>query len=213
MEHYYHLTKSEKANVQNDLKKMTKDLEEMEQLEKMKKFDMQKNMAKAEKLKSETEWDAEALKAWEETLKKRDDDIELIKKFSMEDARKYNELEARRQLLQVESDKKRKLLTKMVSELRNNEMIIDRTGVYKYLIFIYTLQRRWILIFCSWHRKGAQTTGSRTRRLSQTMERNGNDATTARRRRCQSAGTNNQYARTDGRTQRKIKRRKRFLEQ
>lgn len=129
MDHCYHLTKSEKARVQNDLKKMTKELEGLEQLQKTKKFDLQKNMAKAEKLKTETDWDAEALIAWEETLKKRDDDIELVKKFSIEDARKYNELEARRQLLQVESDKKKKTLAKTIGELRNNEMIIDRTGM------------------------------------------------------------------------------------
>ncbi|XP_018561300.1 coiled-coil domain-containing protein 39-like [Anoplophora glabripennis] len=127
-EHYYHLTKAEKTNVQNDLKRLMKELQELEQFQEGKKSDLQKNMAKAEKLKTETEWDAEALKAWEETLKKRDDDIELVKKFSTEDARKYNDLEARRQLLQVESDRKRKALLKIVAELRNNEMVIDRTG-------------------------------------------------------------------------------------
>lgn len=81
-----------------------------------------------DRIKQETGWDIEALKAWEETLKKRDDDNELIKKFSKEDERKFNDLEARRQVLQVEFDSKTTTVNKMVCDLHSCEMIIERTG-------------------------------------------------------------------------------------
>ncbi|KAJ8916181.1 hypothetical protein NQ315_016320 [Exocentrus adspersus] len=124
----YHLLRSERANVEHNMKKMARELEDLQRRQESKKMDLQKNMIKAERLKTETEWDAEALKAWEETLKKRDADIELIKKFSLEDSIKYNDLEARRQLLQMESNRKLKGLERLITDLRNNEMIIDRTG-------------------------------------------------------------------------------------
>lgn len=81
-----------------------------------------------DRIKQETGWDIEALKAWEEALKKRDDDNELIKKFSKEDERKFNELEARRQLLQAEFNAKTLSISKMVCDLHSCEMIIERTG-------------------------------------------------------------------------------------
>lgn len=81
-----------------------------------------------DRIKQETGWDIEALKAWEEALKKRDDDNELIKKFSKEDERKFNDLEARRQFLQGEFDSKTIAVNKMVCDLHSCEMIIERTG-------------------------------------------------------------------------------------
>ncbi|KAJ8979530.1 hypothetical protein NQ317_017678 [Molorchus minor] len=105
LEHQYQITKAEKEGLEQETKQTMKELRASEEREEKKKYELEKGVAKAEKLKQETDWDVEALAAWEEALKKRDEDNELIKKFSQEDERKYNELEARRQLLQLEVDK------------------------------------------------------------------------------------------------------------
>ncbi|KAJ8951833.1 hypothetical protein NQ318_019808 [Aromia moschata] len=128
LEHQYRVAKAEREGVEQEIKQTAKELRESEEREEKRKCDLERGMAKAEKLKRETDWDSEALSAWEEALRKRDDDNELMKKFSHEDERKYNELEARRQNLQADCDRGRGVVEKMVSELRNCEMIVERTG-------------------------------------------------------------------------------------
>ena len=91
---------------------------------------MERCAKKLNTLKSETEWDTEALKAWEESLQKRDDDNELIKKFSKQDYRKYNELEAKRQNLELEFASRKQTIQKMVCDLTNYERMLERTGRY-----------------------------------------------------------------------------------
>lgn len=91
-------------------------------------------MIKLEKLKAETAWDEEALKAWEDSLKKRDDDNELLKRFSKEDERRVNELEAKRRNLQMEVVSKKETVARMVAEITNYEQILERTGNLRLLI-------------------------------------------------------------------------------
>lgn len=92
-----------------------------------------------DKLRSESNWDTDALNAWDEALKRRDEDNNLLKQFSMEDQKKANELEARRKNLQTEVLKRKELVTKMAAELTNYEMVLDRTSRQIYVVFSYFL--------------------------------------------------------------------------
>lgn len=89
---------------------------------------MARCLAKIEKLKGETSWDSEALNAWEEALKKRDEDNELLQKFAKEDERKIHDLEAKRRNLQGEVVEKRKCVDRIVTEITSREQVVEKTG-------------------------------------------------------------------------------------
>ncbi|XP_044268674.1 GRIP and coiled-coil domain-containing protein 2-like [Tribolium madens] len=122
------LSTAEKDKFEQDIKLCEKKFADIQERHSIKKNQLERYVKKLDKLKSETDWDSEALKAWEESLKKRDDDNELIKKFSKQDDRKYNELEARRQNLEVEFANRKQTIDKMVSDLINYERVLERTG-------------------------------------------------------------------------------------
>lgn len=123
---------AENERLQQEIRQMNKNAADMELRSVQKKNDLEKGLARVEKLKAESSWDGDALCAWEEALKKRDEDNELLKKFSKEDQRKANELEARRQNLQVEVGKRRQLVEKLSADLNSYEQILDRTGRWRY---------------------------------------------------------------------------------
>lgn len=119
---------NEKENIDSEIRTMTRQKVEIVDRSNQKRNDLEKSLIKLEKLKSESVWDEEALNAWEEALNRRDDDNNLLKKYSMEDQKKANELEARRMNLQTEVVKRKELITKMSAELINYEMMLDRTS-------------------------------------------------------------------------------------
>ncbi|KAI4466333.1 coiled-coil domain-containing protein 39 [Holotrichia oblita] len=119
---------SEFDRVNQEIRGILKDEETLTQRNELKKNDLAKSIVKLEKLKAETAWDEEALKAWEESLKKRDDDNEMIKKFAKSDERKINDLEAKRRNLQMEVVGKKDTVARMVAEITNYEQILERTG-------------------------------------------------------------------------------------
>ncbi|CAH1955933.1 unnamed protein product [Acanthoscelides obtectus] len=128
VQNQYHLFKAEDENTRMSIKKIAKQLSDAERMEESKKADLRKSIAKADQLKAEMEWDTEALKGWEEALRKRDDDNGILKKFSREDEMRYNELEARRLILQSECLTKRETVKRIAAESHSYEMVIDRSG-------------------------------------------------------------------------------------
>lgn len=127
-EHKLLLVQSEKESIEQEMRQMQKKKQDVETRITNKKGDLDRGMTKMEKIKSETSWDNEALKAWEESLKKRDEDNELLKRFSQEDERKAKELEAKRQNMQMEVINRKQTLAKSISDLTNYEQILERTG-------------------------------------------------------------------------------------
>ncbi|XP_057653393.1 coiled-coil domain-containing protein 39-like [Diorhabda carinulata] len=128
LENAYHTTKAENQNTIRAIKTNTNQLKESEEMQNQRKNDLIKQVAKADKLKAEMDWDAEALKAWEEALKKRDEDIELLRKFFKDDDRKFNQLEAKRQHLQAELATMRGKVAKLAVNSDNCEHMIERSG-------------------------------------------------------------------------------------
>ncbi|GJQ67331.1 hypothetical protein Trydic_g8230 [Trypoxylus dichotomus] len=119
---------AEYDRVNQEIRQIIKNVQDLDSRNLLKKNDLGKSMVKLENLKAETAWDEEALKAWEGSLKKRDDDNEILKKFSRADERKLNDLEAKRKNLQMEVVAKRDTVARMVAEITNYEQILERTG-------------------------------------------------------------------------------------
>lgn len=117
----------ETDKIEKALKQTLKRIQEIDKSKELKKQKLQTLMMKAEKLKMETKWDEEALNAWEESLKKRDDDNELLKKFTLQDQIRYNELEVRRKILKTEYTAKNETLAKISSNINNYKNVITRT--------------------------------------------------------------------------------------
>uniref|UniRef100_A0A6P7GYN5 Coiled-coil domain-containing protein 39 n=1 Tax=Diabrotica virgifera virgifera TaxID=50390 RepID=A0A6P7GYN5_DIAVI len=128
LEDAYHTTKAENQNTLHAIKTGGNQLKEAEDLQTHRKSDLIKQVARADKLKAEMDWDAEALKAWDEALKKRDEDIELLRKFFQDDDRRFNHLEARRQHLQNELGIMRKKIARIAATSDNCEQMIQRSG-------------------------------------------------------------------------------------
>lgn len=122
-------TKSQKEVTERQIQINNKTIADIEARQETKKVDLARCLAKVEKLKSETSWDSEALNAWEEALKKRDEDNELLQKFAKEDERKIHDLEAKRRNLQSEVVEKRKSIARIVTEIASREQVVERSGM------------------------------------------------------------------------------------
>lgn len=122
------MVKSEKERVQQEVHQTEKDVEVLCERISSKKNELLRSMGKMEKIKAEGLWDSEGLKAWEESLKKRGDDNEFLQKLSKEDERTAKELEAKRENMQMEFAKRQQAVYKIVGEVANYELILERTG-------------------------------------------------------------------------------------
>lgn len=117
---------------ERDIKIIAKQMGDVCYRQQTKKNDLEKAAAKMEKIKSEMSWDAEALKAWEESLNKRDEESELLKKYTKEDDAKMNELEARRKITEGELRDREKCIAQMFTEITNYEQMLERSGIVKF---------------------------------------------------------------------------------
>lgn len=112
--------------MQQDMRNTAKKISDILHRQELKKNELERGMSKMEKIKAESLWDTEALEAWEDTLKKRDEDNERLKKFTQEDERKLSELEARRRNCQMELIDRKKIYDRMVTEIMNFEQVTER---------------------------------------------------------------------------------------
>ncbi|XP_044752884.1 coiled-coil domain-containing protein 39-like isoform X2 [Coccinella septempunctata] len=126
--HYLRIATSERDRLIQDIRESNKRMKEIEEKNVEKKREVKRSMERMDKMKKETFWDEEALKAWEESLKKRHDDNNQLIKFSKQDEKKFLELEAKRASLQIEYMQRQKTVAKMVNDLINYESILERTG-------------------------------------------------------------------------------------
>lgn len=120
--------KSQKEVTERQIEINNKTIADIEKRQEVKRNDLGKCLIKVEKLKAETSWDSEAVKAWEEALKKRDEDNEMLKKFAREDERKTHELEAKRKSLQSDVIERQKCIERIVTDIVSREQMIERTG-------------------------------------------------------------------------------------
>lgn len=132
--------KSQKEVTERQIENNKKGIAGIEARQDIKKNDLLRCLVKIEKLKSETSWDGEVLKAWGETLKKRDEDNELLEKFAREDERKIHELEAKRKSLQNEVTEKERHIERIVTDILSREQVIERTGMGNAIHLLFILR-------------------------------------------------------------------------
>lgn len=143
--HQYHINKGHKEKMNQEIRQIRKEIADIEDRQVLRKVDLTRSLLKMELMKSEATWDTEALIGWDDALRKRDGDNELLIKFAEEDDRIMKELESRRQMLCLEVINRKKLIEKMVAECLNYEQVLDKTGKLfkKQTIEQRALMKRW----------------------------------------------------------------------
>ncbi|XP_065162978.1 coiled-coil domain-containing protein 39 [Atheta coriaria] len=126
--HKLKLKQAEKDNTLSECKRLAKLTEDIRSRINSKKLLLARKLSKLEKMKTEAEWDTQAMKAWEDSVKKRDDDNELLKKFSDEDKKKLSDLETRGKSLRNEVSVRKAMLAQMDVDVMNYEQVLKRTG-------------------------------------------------------------------------------------
>lgn len=120
---------SERNNCQRDTKSLNKELEGLIKRNQLKQDKILANLQVCEKKQKETKWDCEALEAWKNAIKKRDDDTEVLKKFEHEDEKRLLELENQRLMAEKEVQRRQELLKKVIMEIKLNESVLKRIGI------------------------------------------------------------------------------------
>ncbi|XP_018318141.1 coiled-coil domain-containing protein 39 isoform X2 [Mycetomoellerius zeteki] len=85
-------------------------------------------MKKLTEAKEMVQFDENSLCKWEEILARKDEDNQLIEDYMKQDTQKYKELEQKRQKLSMELETYRQTIIKTVGEVREMEIVLDRTA-------------------------------------------------------------------------------------
>ncbi|XP_018055612.1 PREDICTED: coiled-coil domain-containing protein 39 isoform X1 [Atta colombica] len=87
-----------------------------------------KVMRKLTEAKEMVQFDENSLHKWEEMLARKNEDSQLIEDYMKQDTQKYKELEQKRQKLSMELEIYRQTIIKTVSEVREMEIVLNRTA-------------------------------------------------------------------------------------
>lgn len=109
-----------------EIRQFDKDVSDTKERQTRYQNDICRGLTRLNELKKSVTYDKEALDLWENALAKSQDDNSVIKKFSQKDLHKAQELELRRQKLQVELLQRRDTQAKVVSELFEMEANLDK---------------------------------------------------------------------------------------
>ncbi|KYN38536.1 Coiled-coil domain-containing protein 39 [Trachymyrmex septentrionalis] len=78
--------------------------------------------------KEMVQFDENSLRKWEEMLTRKNEDSQLIEDYMKQDTQKYKELEQKRQKLSMELEIYRQTIIKTVGEVREMEIVLNRTA-------------------------------------------------------------------------------------
>lgn len=78
-------------------------------------------------MKKTVSYDTDAIRLWEDSLLKTEEDNAIIKKFSEQDQNKAKELELKRQKLHKELDLRQRTLDKLLNETNGIEVALKKS--------------------------------------------------------------------------------------
>lgn len=130
--HMYTLIRMEKEHMQQDVRNMKTKLTKFDNKKNYKLSNIKSMMAKLEKLKLSVKWDENVIDILEDAIAKKDEDNEVIVKYSKEDRRRVEELEMKRKRLREEELARRQLVIRTANEIDCLELTLGRNGqIYK----------------------------------------------------------------------------------
>lgn len=124
--HVYILLKVKQERETKEIYKMINEEIKIEENKQNKRSNLNAVMSKMDKLKVSVKWNEETVEDVEKTIIKKDEDNEIIKRFSKEDTKKADDLEMKRKRLRDEEISRRQLVTRIANEIENLHLTIGR---------------------------------------------------------------------------------------
>ncbi|XP_072033774.1 coiled-coil domain-containing protein 39-like [Amphiura filiformis] len=127
-DHMKLVAQREGGRLKQEILRLENDLADLKERKNMHENTIFKNTQKLEELKSQLNWDQQALEAWLEESARKDEDSMTLQKYTKMDDAKIKELSLRMERLTDESNKKRKNLDHEMTETLTAQLELDKTA-------------------------------------------------------------------------------------
>lgn len=126
--HLLTIAEREEGRLKQEITKLEKELEDLKEKKNVFENNIFKQTQKLEEMKSQMNWDQQALEAWLEESARKDEDSMAIQKYSRHDESKIKELSLRMERLTDESAKKRRQLDHETTDTLTAQIELDKTA-------------------------------------------------------------------------------------
>ncbi|XP_038050649.1 coiled-coil domain-containing protein 39-like [Patiria miniata] len=126
--HMMLVAQRECGRLKQEIQRLENDLADIKERRNIHENTIFKNTQKLEELKSQLNWDQQALEAWLEESARKDEDSMTLTKYTQMDDAKIKELSLRMERMTDESHKKRKQLDHEMTETLTAQLELDKTA-------------------------------------------------------------------------------------
>lgn len=127
-EHMRKIAEREEGRLKHEIQRLHKELEDLKEKRNVFENNIFKQTQRLEEMKSQMNWDQQALEAWLEESARKDEDSMILNKYTRHDEAKIKELSLRIEHLTDESHKKRRLLDNQMTETLTAQIELDKTA-------------------------------------------------------------------------------------
>ncbi|XP_071950306.1 coiled-coil domain-containing protein 39-like [Antedon mediterranea] len=126
--HLKQIAQREEGRLKQEIKRIENDLADIKERKNIFENTIFKNTKQLEELKSQMNWDQQALEAWLEESARKDEDAMTLAKYTRMDEAKVKELSLRMQKMTDDSMKKRKVLDHEMTQTLTAQLELDKTA-------------------------------------------------------------------------------------
>ncbi|CAH1781534.1 unnamed protein product [Owenia fusiformis] len=127
-DHMRKIAEREEGRLTQEVKRLERDLEDLKEKRNIFENNIFKQTERLEEMKSQMNWDQQALEAWLEESARKDEDAMTLQKYSRHDEAKVKELSLRIERLTDESGEKRRQLDHEMTSTLTCQIELDKTA-------------------------------------------------------------------------------------